>query len=40
MMTKRIIPLLLVLVLSLSLCISAGAVPYIPDDVTYQNLNG
>lgn len=39
-MKKRIIPLLLVLVLSLSLCISASAVSYIPDDVTYQNLNG
>ena len=39
-MKKHIIPLLLVLVLSLSLCISASAVSYIPDDVTYQNLNG
>ncbi len=39
-MKKQIIPLLLVLILSLSLCINASAVPYIPDDVTYQNLNG
>lgn len=39
-MKKQIITLMLALVLSLSLCLSAGAVPYIPDDVTYQNLNG
>ena len=39
-MKKRIIPLLLVLILSLALCIPASAVSYIPDDVTYQNLNG
>ena len=39
-MKKRIIPLLLVLILSLTLCVSASAVSYIPDDVTYQNLNG
>lgn len=39
-MKKQIISLILALILSLSLCLSAGAVPYIPDDVTYQNLNG
>jgi hypothetical protein len=39
-MKKQIISFILALILSLSLCLSAGAVPYIPDDVTYQNLNG
>ena len=32
--------LILALTLSLGLCVSASAAEYIPDDVTYQNLNG
>ena len=32
--------LVLVLTMSLGLCVSASAASYIPDDVTYQNLNG
>ncbi len=39
-MKKRILPFMLVLILSFSLWLTAGAVSYIPDDVTYQNLNG
>lgn len=32
--------LVLALTMSLGLCVSASAASYIPDDVTYQNLNG
>jgi hypothetical protein len=39
-MKKRLLSLLLVLVLSMSLCVAASAATYIPDDVTYQNVNG
>ena len=38
---KRMIAVLsLVLCMSMSLSVSAGAASYVPDDITYQNLNG
>ena len=38
---KRMIAVLsLVLCMSMSLSVSASAASYVPDDVTYQNLNG
>ena len=40
-MKKRIIAIMsLVLCMSMSLCVSASAASYVPDDITYQNLNG
>lgn len=39
-MKRTAIALILALTLSLGLCVSASAAEYIPDDVTYQNLNG
>lgn len=39
-MKRTAMALILALTLSLGLCVSASAVEYIPDDVTYQNLNG
>ena len=39
-MKRTAMALILALTLSLGLCVSASAAEYIPDDVTYQNLNG
>ena len=39
-MKKMISTLSLVLVLCMSLTIGASAASYVPDDITYQNLNG
>lgn len=39
-MKRAAIALVLALTMSLGLCVSASAASYIPDDVTYQNLNG
>lgn len=39
-MKKSLLALVLTLTMSLSLCVTASATSYIPDDVTYQNLNG
>ena len=40
-MKKRMIAIMsLVLCMSMSLCVSASAASYVPDDITYQNLNG
>lgn len=39
-MKKRITSLMLILVVSVSMTMGASAASYIPDDVTYQNLNG
>lgn len=39
-MKRTAMALILALSLSLGLCVSASAAEYIPDDVTYQNLNG
>jgi len=40
MMKKKIIALGLTLIMSMSLAMSASAASYVPDDITYQNLNG
>ena len=39
-MKKRITSLMLILVVAVSMTMGASAASYIPDDVTYQNLNG
>ena len=39
-MKKKITSLVLVLVVAMSMTVGASAASYIPDDVTYQNLNG
>ena len=39
-MKKRITSLMLLLVVAVSMTMGASAASYIPDDVTYQNLNG
>lgn len=39
-MKKRITSLMLILVVAVSMTMGASATSYIPDDVTYQNLNG
>ncbi len=39
-MKKKITSLALVLVVAMSMTVGASAASYIPDDVTYQNLNG
>ena len=39
-MKKSIVALILAVVMCFGVCISASAASYIPDDVTYQNLNG
>ena len=39
-MKKKIIALGLTLIMSMSLAMSASAASYVPDDITYQNLNG
>jgi len=39
-MKRTVIAMVLVLTMSLGLCVSASAASFIPDDVTYQNLNG
>lgn len=39
-MKRAAMALVLALTMSLGLCVSASAASYIPDDVTYQNLNG
>lgn len=39
-MKKRVTALVLALALSLGMCVSASAASFVPDDVTYQNLNG
>lgn len=39
-MKKTVLSLTLALAASLSMCLSAAAATYIPDDVTYENLNG
>lgn len=39
-MKKKITSLMLVLVVVMSMTVGASAASYIPDDVTYQNLNG
>ena len=40
MKKKKITSLVLVLVVAMSMTVGASAASYIPDDVTYQNLNG
>ena len=40
MMKKKIIARGLTLIMSMSLAMSASAASYVPDDITYQNLNG
>ena len=39
-MKEKITSLVLVLVVAMSMTVGASAASYIPDDVTYQNLNG
>lgn len=39
-MKQRIASMALVLVIAMSMTVGASAASYIPDDVTYQNLNG
>lgn len=39
-MKKSVLSLILVLTLAIGCCVSASAANYIPDNVTYQNLNG
>lgn len=39
-MKKTVTALVLALTMSLGLCVSASAASFVPDDVTYQNLNG
>ena len=39
-MKVKITSLVLVLVVAMSMTVGASAASYIPDDVTYQNLNG
>lgn len=39
-MKKTVLSLILALTLALGCCVSASAANYIPDNVTYQNLNG
>ena len=39
-MKKRITSLMLILVVAVSMTMGVSAASYIPDDVTYQNLNG
>ena len=39
-MKKRVMALVLALALSFGMCVSASAASFVPDDVTYQNLNG
>ncbi len=39
-MKERVISIILTLLLCVSLCASAGAASFIPDEISYQNLNG